>query len=73
MREFTFGSYNLRAGGFDDGRDERLRHQLIVLADVGADAWAFQECTGWRASGRRAFFLADAGASRVSRFVKSRR
>ena len=59
MREFAFGSYNLRAGGFDDGRDERLRHQLVLLADVGADAWAFQECTGWRASGCRALFLAE--------------
>jgi hypothetical protein len=59
MREFAFGSYNLHAGGFDDGRDERLRHQLILLADAGADAWAFQERTGWRASGRRALFLAE--------------
>ena len=59
MREFAFGSYNLRAGGFDDGRDDRLRHQLVLLADVGADAWAFQECTGWRASGSRALFLAE--------------
>jgi hypothetical protein len=59
MREFTFGSYNLHAGGFDDGRDERLRHQLALLADVGADAWALQECVGWRASGCRALFLAE--------------
>jgi hypothetical protein len=59
MREFTFGSYSLHAGGFDDGRDDRLRHQLALLADVGADAWAFQECTGWRASGCRALFIAE--------------
>jgi endonuclease/exonuclease/phosphatase family metal-dependent hydrolase len=59
MREFTFGSYNLRAGGFDNGGDERLRHQLVLLADVGADAWAFQECTGWRSSGSRTLFLAE--------------
>jgi hypothetical protein len=59
MREFTFGSYNLHAGGFDDGRDERLLHQLALLADIGADAWAFQECTGWRASGCRALFRAE--------------
>jgi hypothetical protein len=59
MRQFSFGSYNLHAGGFDDGRDERLRHQLALLADVGADAWAFQECTGWRASGCRALFHAE--------------
>jgi hypothetical protein len=59
MREFIFGSYNLRAGGFDDGGDERLRHQLVLLADVNADAWAFQECTGWRASGSRTLFLAE--------------
>jgi hypothetical protein len=59
MREFIFGSYNLRAGGFDDGGDERLRHQLVLLSDVNADAWAFQECTGWRASGSRTLFLAE--------------
>ena len=59
MRAFTFGSYNLLAGGFDDGRDDRLRHQLVLLADVGADAWAFQECAGWRAAGCRALFHAE--------------
>ena len=59
MREFTFGSYNLLAGGFDDGRDDRLRHQLTVLVEVGADAWAFQECSGWRASGGQALFYAE--------------
>jgi endonuclease/exonuclease/phosphatase family metal-dependent hydrolase len=59
MREFTFGSYNLLAGGFDDGRDDRLRHQLTLLADIGADAWAFQECAGWRAAGCRALFTAE--------------
>jgi endonuclease/exonuclease/phosphatase family metal-dependent hydrolase len=59
VREFTFGSYNLRAGGFDCGRDDRLRHQLAVLTEVGADAWAFQECTGWRASGSQAIFTAE--------------
>jgi len=46
MREFTFGSYNLLNGGFDDGRDDRLRHQFTVLADLGANAWAFQKCPG---------------------------
>lgn len=45
--QFTFGSYNVLAGGFDQGRDERLRRQLGMLADVGADGWAFQECVGW--------------------------
>ena len=59
VKEFTFGSYNLRAGGLDDGHDDRLRHQLTVLTEVGADAWAFQECTGWRAAGGRALFTAE--------------
>ncbi len=59
MREFIFGSYNLRAGGFDDGRDDRLRHQLTVLTEVGADAWAFQDCTGWRAAGGHDLFTAE--------------
>lgn len=59
MREFTFGSYNLLNGGFDDGRDDRLRHQLTLLADLGADTWAFQECSGWRAAGCRALFTAE--------------
>jgi endonuclease/exonuclease/phosphatase family metal-dependent hydrolase len=57
--EFVFGSYNLLAGGFDDGRDDRLRHQLSLLAKVSADAWAFQECTGWRNAGCRALFAAE--------------
>ena len=59
MREFTFGSYSLLNGGLDDGRDDRLRHQLTVLADLGADAWAFQDCSGWRAAGYRALFTAE--------------
>jgi hypothetical protein len=59
VKEFTFGSYNLRAGGLDDGRDDRLRHQLTVLTEVGPDARAFQECTGWRAAGGRALFTAE--------------
>lgn len=59
VREFTFGSFNLRAGGFDDDGDDRIRRQLVLLADVGADAWAFQECTGWRAAGCQAFFHAE--------------
>jgi endonuclease/exonuclease/phosphatase family metal-dependent hydrolase len=59
VREFTFGSYNLLAGGFDDGRDDRLRHQLALLAEVGADAWASQECSGWRAAGCQALFVAE--------------
>jgi endonuclease/exonuclease/phosphatase family metal-dependent hydrolase len=59
VREFIFGSYNLLNGGFDGGRDDRLRHQFTVLADLGADAWAFQECSGWRAAGCRALFTAE--------------
>ena len=59
MKQLVFGTYNLEHGGFDDGRDDRLRHQLSVLTEVGADAWAFQECTGWRGSGGEAFFTAE--------------
>ena len=59
MRRFVFGSYNLLNGGFDDGRDGRLRHQLTVLADLDVNAWAFQECSGWRAAGGRALFTAE--------------
>lgn len=59
MREFTFGSYSLLNGGLDDGRDDRLRHQLTLLADLGADTWAFQDCSGWRAAGGRALFTAE--------------
>jgi len=59
MKQLVFGTYNLGHGGFDDGRDDRLRHQLTVLAEVSADAWAFQECSGWRACGGRALFYAE--------------
>ena len=30
-----------------------------MLTEVGADAWAFQECTGWRAAGGHGFFTAE--------------
>jgi hypothetical protein len=59
VKEFTFGTYNLENGGLDNGRDDRLRRQLAMLAAVNADAWAFQECKGWRALGGRALFLAE--------------
>jgi endonuclease/exonuclease/phosphatase family metal-dependent hydrolase len=59
MRQITFGSYNLETGGIDGGRDDRLRRQLAMLADAGADVWAFQECDGWRDAGYRAFHLAE--------------
>jgi hypothetical protein len=35
-------------GGLDDATGERLLRQLALLADVGADCRAFQECKGWR-------------------------
>jgi hypothetical protein len=59
VRAFTFGSYNLQGGGFDDGQDGRLSRQLVLLADVRADAWVFQECSGWLNSGGRTLFLAE--------------
>lgn len=59
MRAFTFGSYNWQGGGFDDAQDGRLRRQLVLLADVRADAWVFQGCSGWRDCGGRALFLAE--------------
>lgn len=57
--EFSYGTYNFRNGGIDDGGDARLRRQLAMLAGAGADGWAFQECKGWRAHRYRAFFLAE--------------
>ena len=59
MRAFTVGSYNWRGGGFDDGQDGRLTRQLVLLADVRADAWVFQGCSGWGDCGGRALFLAE--------------
>ena len=59
MRAFTFVSYNWQGGGLDDGQDGRLTRQLVLLADVRADAWVFQECSGWRDSGGRTLFLAE--------------
>jgi hypothetical protein len=59
VKAFTFGTYNLENGGLDGGRDDRLRRQLATLAAVNADAWAFQECKGWRTSGKQALFLAE--------------
>lgn len=59
MRQLVFGSYNLENGGIDNGRDDRLRRQLALLAAAGADVWALQECNGWRDAGYRAFHLAE--------------
>jgi endonuclease/exonuclease/phosphatase family metal-dependent hydrolase len=59
MTEFTYGSYNLENGGIDNGDDSRLRRQLAMLAQAGADGWALQECKGFTASGYRALFLAE--------------
>ena len=57
--EFAFGSFNLESGGIDQGDDRRLRRQLTMLAEAGADAWALQECKGFTANGHRALFLAE--------------
>ena len=59
MRAFTFGSYNWQGGAIDDAREGRLQRQLVLLADVRADAWVFQGCSGWRDSGGRTLFLAE--------------
>lgn len=59
LTEFTYGSYNLENGGIDDGDDSRLRRQLAMLAQAGADSWALQECKGFTANGSRALFLAE--------------
>lgn len=55
MRTFTFGTYNLREGGLDDGSDARLGRQLDMLAAHGADAWAIQECNHWAADRHREY------------------
>ncbi|MGH3282560.1 MAG: endonuclease/exonuclease/phosphatase family protein, partial [Trebonia sp.] len=52
----TFGTYNLEYGGIDHGSDARLRRQLALLDDAGADVWALQECN-WGGSG--ALYLAE--------------
>jgi len=57
--KLIFGSYNLSAGGFDGGRDDRLRSQLDMMAEVGADVWALQECKYWKDNGNAAWLLAE--------------
>jgi hypothetical protein len=59
VRAFTFGSYNWQGGNSGDAQDGRLQRQLVLLADVRADAWVFQGCSSWRDSGSRTLFLAD--------------
>jgi endonuclease/exonuclease/phosphatase family metal-dependent hydrolase len=56
---FTFGTYNTEFGGIDNGNDERLRHQLALLAEAEADAWALQECNGWQDDDGRYLYLAE--------------
>lgn len=46
-RQLVFGTYNLEHGGYDGGSRERLERQLLMMAAVGADAWALQECSHW--------------------------
>lgn len=52
----TFGTYNLEYGGIDRGDDARLRRQLALLDEAGADVWALQECN-WGGTG--ALYLAE--------------
>jgi len=48
MTEFSYGSYNLENGGISDGDDTRLRRQLAMLADAGADVvWALLPSREW--------------------------
>jgi endonuclease/exonuclease/phosphatase family metal-dependent hydrolase len=53
MRQLVYGSYNTEYGGLDNGNDARLRRQLAMLVGVGADAWAFQECSNCQADRTR--------------------
>jgi endonuclease/exonuclease/phosphatase family metal-dependent hydrolase len=48
MRQLVVGTYNFEFGGFDQGNPARLHRQLAMLAEVQADAWAFQECSNWQ-------------------------
>jgi hypothetical protein len=59
VRAFTFGSYNWQGAGLDDEQDDRLRRQLVLLADARADAWVFQGCSGWGDRGGETLFLAE--------------
>jgi endonuclease/exonuclease/phosphatase family metal-dependent hydrolase len=71
--ELTFGSYNFEFGGIDDGNDERLRRQLALLAEVQADAWAFQECSNWRAARTRTVGLVERELGMRGFFARSNR
>jgi endonuclease/exonuclease/phosphatase family metal-dependent hydrolase len=57
--QLVVGSYNLKNGGIDEGRDARLHRQLAMLAAAGADAWMLQECKWWSADGHAALHLAE--------------
>lgn len=55
----TFVTWNIRSGGIDDGRDERLRRQMELLAGLGPSVVALQECKNWDLPNFRAFHLAE--------------
>jgi hypothetical protein len=59
MTQFSYGSYNLENGGIDNGDDRRLRRQLTLLAQAGADAWALQECKHWADGDAAVLHLAE--------------
>ena len=44
--QFRIASVNLH-GGISDGDDTRLRRQLAMLADAGADVWALLPSKEW--------------------------
>jgi endonuclease/exonuclease/phosphatase family metal-dependent hydrolase len=55
----TFVTWNIRSGGIDDGRDERLRRQMELLAGLDPSVVALQECKNWDLPDFRAFHLAE--------------
>jgi endonuclease/exonuclease/phosphatase family metal-dependent hydrolase len=73
MRQLVFGTYNFEFGGIDDGNDARLRRQLAILADVQADAWAFQECSNWQADRTRTKGLVEEKLGMRGFFARSNR
>jgi endonuclease/exonuclease/phosphatase family metal-dependent hydrolase len=73
MRQLTVGTYNTEYGGFDDGNPARLRRQLAMLARVGADVWALQECSNWQADRTRTLGMVEEALGMRGFFARSNR
>jgi endonuclease/exonuclease/phosphatase family metal-dependent hydrolase len=71
VTEFIYGSYNLERGGIDNGDDRRLRRQLAMLAEVGADGWAIQECKHWADDDSALLHLAEEQLGMTAYLAKS--